>query len=221
VEDIYVSAMCPLDGSFSLGSSTSGAPLSTVITPQRADDPAYPEFAPHRDFSLVTRMLVYGDGSTTALLQQIAGSALMADVLPSCAVDACIHPLLDEVFTSATGHLRLRHTRLRDETGAVVSENLITYDTADADVLMPPAGVPFGTHVRRLGLYERRRLFDSGVTRRSFGLLPAASVGRCYEIAFSSLQRVLVHEVFNPDLLASWPDAGRTRPAAECRQGAA
>ncbi|WP_280237976.1 hypothetical protein [Nocardia abscessus] len=183
-----------------------------MITPLRTSGPAYPEFTPHQDFSLVTRMLVFGDGSTTALLQQIAGSTLVADVLPSCAIDAGIHPLLGEVFTSTAGQLRLRHTRLRDGTGAVVSENLITYRAADADTLIPPAGVPFGTHVRRLGLYERRRLFDSGLSRQSFGLLPPASVGRCYEIAFSSLQRVLVHEVFNPDLLASWLDVGRIRP---------
>jgi hypothetical protein len=87
-------------------------------------------------------MLVYGDGSTTTLLQQIAGSTLVGDVLPSFDVDAGAHPFLAEIFTVPAGHLRIRHPRLRDGSGAVVSGSLIAYRTADFDTLIPPEGVP-------------------------------------------------------------------------------
>lgn len=205
---------------FSHIESEASAPVIEKTLPQLPGPRVYPEFMPYLDFPLITRMLLYGDGSTTVSLQQITGSRIVADVLPSFAAGANVHPRFSDVFASTDPHdLCIRHTILRDESGSVVSENLITYRAADEDTLIPPAGAPFGMHTRRLGLYERRRLFDSGVTRDSFGLLPRASVGRCYEIAFSSLQRVLVHEVFNPDLLAPWSRGDRCQRSDEYAEG--
>lgn len=192
--------------SFQHKESDGSAPAIAEAVSHLSGTSVYPEFTSYLDFPLITRMLLYGDGSTTVALQQIAGSRLVADVMPTLAAETNAHYRFSDVFASTDPHdLRIRHTRLRDESGSVVSENLITYRTADEDTLIPPVGSPFGMHTRRLGLYERRRLFDSGLTRDSFGLLPRASAGRCYEIAFSSMQRVLVHEVFNPDLLAPRP----------------
>ncbi|BCK56100.1 hypothetical protein NWFMUON74_38720 [Nocardia wallacei] len=101
----------------------------------------------------------------------------------------------------------VRRSKLRDHTGAIVSENLITYRQCDQGSLIPAEGVPFGLHTRRMGLYERRRIFRAGITRDAFGALPAGSAGRVYEIVFSTEQRVLVHEVFAPSLLPMRADS--------------
>lgn len=162
----------------------------------------YPELAPQIHLPLVTRMLLYGDGATTLLLQQIAGSNIVADVLPSRTIEAGELRIFREVFRDpAIGTLRVRHTRLQDSEGNVISENLITYREADEPTLIPPDGVPFGIHIRRLGVFERRRIFVTGVTCHPFGLFPAAAAARVYEIEFSTHQSVLVHEVFNPALV--------------------
>lgn len=186
--------------------------LDQTLSPVGSADPAtllptsdsavYPDLAPQIQFPLITRMLLYGDGSTTVLLQQIAGTRIVAEVLPVRTVVDHGHRLHREVFPGvAPTTLRLRHTRLRNEEGGVISENIITYRDSDERALIPPNGIPFGIHIRRLGAFERRRIFDTGITRTSFGLLPEAAAARAYEIAFSTKQRVLVHEVFNPAVI--------------------
>ncbi|MFF9404725.1 3-deoxy-7-phosphoheptulonate synthase [Streptomyces anandii] len=152
-----------------------------------------------------TRMMLHNEGSTTVLLQSLVGSALSAEVLPD--VTAGPQPAsghVAEVF-GAVPHtaLGIRHSRLRDSTGAVVSENLITFRHSDREHVIPGGDTPFGLHTRRLGLYERRRIFSAGVTTDRFGMLPAGSPGRAYEIAFSNRVTVLVHEVFNPRFVAT------------------
>ncbi|MBF6132016.1 hypothetical protein IU501_03250 [Nocardia otitidiscaviarum] len=166
----------------------------------------YPTLDPCSDFPLLTKLILVADGSTTLLLQVLAGSAISAEALPTrtAAIDDC--PEAREVF-GGDEPLAMRRSRLRDRTGAIVSENLITYRQRDRGALIPAEGVPFGLHTRRMGLYERRRVFRAGVTRSSFGALPARSAGRVYEIAFSTEQRVLVHEVFEPGLLPIQSDS--------------
>ncbi|MFF4961379.1 hypothetical protein [Streptomyces sp. NPDC001222] len=109
--------------------------------------------------------------------------------------------------------LRIRRSRLRDRTGAVVSENLIAFRQAYAAHVIPHGDTPFGLHTRGLGLYERRRIFATGLTVERFGLLPAGAPGRAYEIAFSNHAAVLVHEVFKPHFVNTTTEAG-TRPPA-------
>ncbi|MGW4326441.1 hypothetical protein ACWEKR_11185 [Nocardia sp. NPDC004573] len=189
------------------------APFITTSLPGRtagsttfpaAASAVYPQLTPEIHLPLTTRMLLYGDGSTTLLLQQIAGSTIAADVLPSRTIDADELRFSCSVFDDpAISTLRVRHTRLRDVAGNVLSENLITYREADESTLIPPDGVPFGIHIRRLGAFERRRIFATGVTCHPFGLFPAAAAARVYEIVFSTQQSVLVHEVFNPAVVGT------------------
>jgi 3-deoxy-7-phosphoheptulonate synthase len=163
----------------------------------------YPEFASPAAVPSTTRMMLSNDGSTTVLLQSLLGSEVSAEVLPEVDADA-VPPVahLVKVFgTQARGELRIRRSRLRDGAGAVVSENVITFHARDRDLLIPDGRIPFGLHVRCLGLFERRRILGAGVTTDRFGHLPAGSPGRAYEIEFSNRARVLVHEVFNPGLL--------------------
>ncbi|MGK8557466.1 hypothetical protein [Nocardia gipuzkoensis] len=179
-------------------------PAAAAEFPAAGDSAVYPDLAPQISLPLVTRMLLYGDGSTTVLLQQIAGSIIVADVLPSRTVDALELRVFREVFRDpAISTLRVRHTRLQDAAGKVISENLITYQEADESTLIPPHGVPFGIHIRLIGAFERRRIFVTGVTRRPFGIFPAGAAARVYEIAFSTHQHVVVHEVFNPAVVGT------------------
>ncbi|MEU0795294.1 3-deoxy-7-phosphoheptulonate synthase [Amycolatopsis sp. NPDC005961] len=173
---------------------------------------SYPEFASPAAVPPATRMLLNNDGSTTVLLQSLLGSSLAAEVLPEVAV-ASVKPSaqLAAVFgRESADELGVRRSRLRDEAGAVVSENAITFLDRDRGHLMPSGKTPFGLHTRCLGLYERRRLLVAGVTTGRFGLLPAGSPGRVYEIEFSNRAKVLVHEVFNPRFVAT--DAPGRRP---------
>lgn len=174
---------------------------------------AYPEFAEPPALPSATRMMLRNEGSTTVLLQSLMDSPLSAEVLPGPDPDA--QPTsghLTDVF-GAGPHpdLRIRRSRLRDRTGAVVSENLITFRQADAAHVIPRGDIPFGLHTRSLGLYERRRILATGLTVGRFGLIPAGSPGRAYEIAFSNHATVLVHEVFNPRFVTTTNEAG-TRP---------
>lgn len=150
-------------------------------------------------------MLLHNDGSTTVLLQALVDSPLSAEVLPELdarSITADEH--VPRVFAvHGRRDLAVRRSRLRDTTGAVVSENTITFRVNDRDLLMPPAEVPFGLHTRQLGLFERRRILGVGVTAEPFGLLPAGASGRIYEIEFSNRARVLVHEVFNPQFVTA------------------
>jgi hypothetical protein len=181
-----------------------GRTAEVAAFPPAGASTVYPELAPQIHLPLVTRMLLYGDGSTTLLLQQIAGTNIVADVLPTRTIEAGELRIFREIFhDSAIGTLRVRHTRLRDAAGNVISENLITYREVDEPTLIPPDGVPFGIHIRRLGAFERRRIFVTGVTCHPFGLFPAAAAARVYEIEFSTHQSVLVHEVFNPALVGT------------------
>ena len=165
----------------------------------------YPQFASPSAVPSATRMLLDNDGSTTVLLQSLVGSALSAEVLPG--IDAgSIPPSAHLATVFGTGNqaeLGIRRSRLRDDAGTVVSENVITFHGRDRDSLIPGGRTPFGLHTRRLGLFERRRIFGAGITTGSFGLLPAGSPGRVYEIEFSNRARVLVHEVFNPRFVAT------------------
>ncbi|MFG3615482.1 hypothetical protein [Nocardia sp. NPDC047654] len=184
--------------------SVLGHRAGTAAFPPTAESGVYPELAPQIHLPLVTRMLLYGDGSTTLLLQQIAGSNIVADVLPSRTIETRDLGIFQDVFRdSVGGPLRVRHTRLRDAAGNIISENLITYRGADEATLIPPDGIPFGIHLRRLGAFERRRIFLTGVTCGPFGLFPAAAAARVYEIMFSTQQSVLVHEVFNPAVVGT------------------
>jgi 3-deoxy-7-phosphoheptulonate synthase len=165
---------------------------------------SYPEFAPSStSVPSETRMMLNNDGSTTVLLQSLLGSSLAAEVLPEVAV-ASIRPSahLAEVF-GIEADLGVRRSRLRDEAGTVVSENVITFHGRDRGRLIPGGTTPFGLHTRCLGLFERRRILGAGVTADRFGLLPAGSPGRVYEIEFSNRAKVLVHEVFNPRFVAT------------------
>lgn len=171
---------------------------------------AYPAFAEPPSLPSATRMMLRNEGSTTVLLQSLMDSPLFADVLPGpdpAALRASGH--LTAVF-GAGPHpdLRIRRSRLRDRTGAVVSENLITFRRADAAHVIPRGDTPFGLHTRSLGLYERRRILATGLTVERFGLLPAGAPGRAYEIAFSNDVTVLVHEVFNPRFVTTTTEAG-------------
>lgn len=166
---------------------------------------SYPEFTAPPAMPSSTRMMLHNEGSTTVLLQSLVGSALSAEVLPEIdigSIPPSVH--LARVFgTGPHADLGIRRSRLRDATGAVVSENIITFCGNDRDYVIPSGKTPFGLHTRRLGLFERRRIFGAGVTTDPFGLLPAGSPGRVYEIEFSNRVRVLVHEVFNPRFVAT------------------
>ncbi|MGW7410354.1 3-deoxy-7-phosphoheptulonate synthase [Streptomyces sp. NPDC054833] len=167
-----------------------------------------------------TRMMLHNEGSTTVLLQSLVGSALSAQVLPDMDIGS-LPPSghLAKVFDAVPhSDLGIRHSRLRDSAGAVVSENLITFRRRDRDHVIPSGDTPFGLHTRQLGLFERRRIFAVGVTTDRFGMLPAGSPGRVYEIAFSNRVTVLVHEVFNPRFLATGAPASASvneRPTAD------
>ncbi|MER5887510.1 3-deoxy-7-phosphoheptulonate synthase [Streptomyces sp. NPDC001941] len=173
---------------------------------------AYPDFSTPPALPSATRLMLRNEGSTTVLLQSLVGADLSAEVLPGPyegPLPASDH--LDAVFGAVPdGELAVRRSRLRDPSGALVSENAITFRGADRAGLIPPGRIPFGLHTRRLGLYERRRILGAGLTTRRFGLLPAGSPGRAYEIEFSNGVRVLVHEVFSPALVPT----GEQRPAA-------
>ncbi|MFE2926665.1 3-deoxy-7-phosphoheptulonate synthase [Streptomyces goshikiensis] len=155
-------------------------------------------------------MMLRNEGSTTVLLQSLMDSPLFAEVLPGPdPADLRTSGHLTDVFGAAPhADLRIRRSRLRDRTGAVVSENLITFRQADAVHVIPRGDTPFGLHTRSLGLYERRRILASGLTVERFGLLPADAPGRAYEIAFSNDATVLVHEVFNPQFVTTTTEAG-------------
>lgn len=164
----------------------------------------YPEFTVPSALPRAARMLLDNDGSTTLLLQSLVGSALCAEVLAQTRGDAP-HPSDHVVRTFGADPRTLvgvRRSRLRDRTGRAVSENVITFHDRDGAALIPTGTTPFGLHVRDLGLFERRRILEAGVTTDRFGLLPAGSPGRVYEIEFSNEARVLVHEVFNELLFA-------------------
>lgn len=187
---------------------------------------SYPDFAPPSAMPAATRMMLHNEGSTTVLLQSLVGSALSAQVLPETD-PAPLAPSghLTEVFGAGPHDgLGIRHSRLRDSAGTLVSENLITFRRTDRDRLIPRDDTPFGLHTRRLGLFERRRIFTVGTTTERFGLLPAGSPGRVYEIEFSDRARVLVHEVFNPRFVTTGePPAapGGDRPATDLAHTAA
>ncbi|MFE3669586.1 3-deoxy-7-phosphoheptulonate synthase [Streptomyces goshikiensis] len=171
---------------------------------------AYPVFAEPPSLPSATRMMLRNEGSTTVLLQSLMDSPLFAEVLPGPdPADLRTSGHLTDVFGAAPhADLRIRRSRLRDRTGAVVSENLITFRQADAVHVIPRGDTPFGLHTRSLGLYERRRILASGLTVERFGLLPADAPGRAYEIAFSNDATVLVHEVFNPQFVTTTTEAG-------------
>ncbi|MFD6934721.1 3-deoxy-7-phosphoheptulonate synthase [Streptomyces goshikiensis] len=171
---------------------------------------AYPVFAEPPSLPSATRMMLRNEGSTTVLLQSLMDSPLFAEVLPGPdPADLRTSGHLTDVFGAGPhADLRIRRSRLRDRTGAVVSENLITFRQADAAHVIPRGDTPFGLHTRSLGLYERRRILASGLTVERFGLLPADAPGRAYEIAFSNDATVLVHEVFNPQFVTTTTEAG-------------
>ncbi|MFI6173267.1 hypothetical protein ACIBCN_41265 [Nocardia sp. NPDC051052] len=133
---------------------------------------------------------------------------MAAEVLPEIDVSPVPSDIrLFHVF-GVDGHddLGIRRSRLRDDTAAVVSENIVTFRLRDRDLLIPKGDIPFGLHTRNLGLLERRQILVAGVTTDSFGLLPTGSPGRIYEIEFSNRARVLVHEVFNPWFVSAGQD---------------
>ena len=165
---------------------------------------SYPEFAsPPVTVPSATRMMLNNDGSTTVLLQSLLGSSLAAEVLPEVGLASVLPSAhVAEVF-GPEDELGVRRSRLRDEAGAVVSENVITFHGRDRGHLIPSGRTPFGLHTRCLGLFERRRILGTGLTTGRFGLLPAGSPGRVYEIEFSNRAKVLVHEVFNPRFVAT------------------
>ncbi|MDQ1646732.1 MAG: 3-deoxy-7-phosphoheptulonate synthase [Cryptosporangiaceae bacterium] len=173
---------------------------------------SYPEFVSSTHVPSAARMMLTNDGSTTVLLQSMLGSALSAEVLPEidiASIRTSVH--LAEVFgPEIRDELGVRRSRLRDESGTVVSENVITFRDGDRDRLIPSGETPFGLHTRGLGLYERRRILGGGLTIDSFGLLPIGSPGKVYEIEFSNRAKVLIYEVFNPRIFASG-EPGRTR----------
>lgn len=170
---------------------------------------AYPEFAEPPALPSATRMMLRNEGSTTVLLQSLVDSPLTAEVLPGPDPATLRTPgHLSDVFGSSPHtDLRIRRSRLRDRTGAVISENLITFRSVDAPRVIPSGNTPFGLHTRSRGLYERRRILATGLTTERFGLLPAGSPGRAYEIAFSNHATVLVHEVFNPRFVTTTTEA--------------
>lgn len=184
---------------------------------------SYPEFAPRAGLSTATRMMLDNDGSTTLLLQSLVGTALNAEVLTEPLTGTVPPPAhLTTVFGDISFEdLGLRRSRLRDETGAVVSENVITYVDRDRGSLIPEGTTPFGLHTRQLGLFERRRILGTGVTTAGFGLLPAGSPGRVYEIEFSNQARVLIHEVFNPRFTSGEPGAADRESTARTVEAAA
>ncbi|MFG1796477.1 hypothetical protein [Nocardia sp. NPDC049149] len=136
------------------------------------------------------------------MLRTLARSEIVAEPLLARSQPIPINdcPELEEVFGDHKA-LAVRRSRLRNSAGMIVSENLITYRRVDREALIPLGDQPFGLHVRERGMFERRRIFRTGVTLATFGALPADSAGRVYEISFSTGQSVLVHEVFAPDLL--------------------
>lgn len=184
------------------------AALSEVLLedpPANQSYQRYPELTPYADLPLLTRLILGADGSTTLLLQTLVASKLSAESVPEDAASTQSEGCAErsEVFDHQE-NLAVRRSRLRDREGMIVSENLITYRSADSDVLIPRDATPFGVHTRRLGLFERRRIFQSGVTKSAFGAMPAGSAGRAYEILFSAGLRVLVHEIFNPSVLPTF-----------------
>ncbi|MEV7581229.1 3-deoxy-7-phosphoheptulonate synthase [Streptomyces erythrochromogenes] len=184
----------------------------------------YPAFAEPPSLPSATRMMLCNEGSTTVLLQSLMDSSLFAEVLPGpdpAALQDSAH-VTDVFGTGPHPDLRIRRSRLRDRTGAVVSENLITFRRGDAAHVIPRGATPFGLHTRRLGLYERRRILATGLTVEAFGLLPADAPGRAYEIAFSNDVVVLVHEVFNPRFVtttAMTTSTSTTEAGARSRAG--
>jgi hypothetical protein len=162
----------------------------------------YPALEWCSDLPMLTKLMLAADGSTTLLLEALSGSQIIADpLLPRSQpipINDC--PEVHKVFGNCSA-LAVRRSSLRDGTGMIVSENLITYKRVDRGTLIPADGTPFGPYVRNLGLFERRRIFRAGVTCATFGTLPAQSAGRVYEISFLTGQRVLVHEVFSPNLV--------------------
>lgn len=169
----------------------------------------YPEFTITPDMPPSTRMLLDNDGSTTVLLRSLVGSAPSVEVLPEARAETlfpdgrAVDGRVADVFGTDGHDLGIRRSRLRDARGAVISENIITFRLRDGDSLIPGDTTPFGLHTRNLGLFERRRILVAGITLGSFGLLPAGSPGRVYEIEFSSRTRVLVHEIFNPRFVSA------------------
>lgn len=174
---------------------------------------AYPEFDTFPNLPEATRMILESDGSTTVLLQILAASRLHVELVPGEELDsetaASTH--LSQVFHPYEyAHLALRHSRLRDQTGHIVSENLIVYRDTDRSTIIPSDDTPFGLHIRRLGLFERRHIFGYGITREQFGLIPPSAPGRVYELDLSSGERVLIYEAFNPTVV---PIAAAARAA--------
>ncbi len=168
----------------------------------------YPELVGSVDLPLVTRMMLDGDGSTTLMLQTLIGSTLHAETLPSetdrvSDRTSVYVPLVfrDDEYPD----LAIRRSRLFDEFDHLISENIIVYRRFDRETLMPPGNTPFGVHTRDSGMYERRRLLAYGVTCEDFGILPRGAPGRAYEIEFSSGEKVLVNEVFNPEFILPVP----------------
>jgi hypothetical protein len=102
----------------------------------------------------------------------------------------------------------VRHSRLCDRAGHIVSENLIVYRKADRATIIPAGDTPFGLHIRQLGLYERRHILCAGITHDEFGLIPRSAPGRIYELGLSSGQRVLIHEAFNPRIVPNGTATG-------------
>lgn len=177
----------------------------------------YPKLEAWPNMPLAARMMLEGDGSTTLMLQILLGSRLQAEPVNSdnVGVEAADSTCLPMVFAPHEhSDLGVRRARLRDHKGDLVSENLIVYRNADLGTLIPTDGTPFGVHTRRLGLYERRRIFCHGITRSEFGLIPMRAPGRVYEIRFSPEQRVLVHEAINPTVVSTMVrnDSDRSTP---------
>ncbi|WP_216899719.1 hypothetical protein [Nocardia alni] len=164
----------------------------------------YPELVRSVDLSVMTRVMLEGDGSTTLMLQTLIGSKLRAETLPSeadCVSDR-VSVYLSAVFRGDEyPDLAIRRSRLFDGFDNLVSENIIVYRRSDRDVLIPRDDTPFGVHTRDSGMYERRRMLAHGVTGKRFGMLPEGAPGRAYEIEFSSGEKVLVNEVFNPGVI--------------------
>ncbi len=169
---------------------------------------AYPKLVGSAELPILTRMMLEGDGSTTLMLQTLIGSKLHAETLPSEAdrVSDRVSAYLSLVFrVDEYPALAVRRSRLFDRFDHPVSENIIVYRRSDRETLIPRDNTPFGVHTRDSGMYERRRVLACGVTGKQFGILPEGAPGRAYEIEFSSGQKVLVNEAFNPGLIPSVP----------------
>ncbi|MFI9504208.1 hypothetical protein [Nocardia sp. NPDC052566] len=172
----------------------------------------YPILLSRTDLPLLTRLALTSDGSTTLLLRALAGTDVWAETVPVPRSSDLHHRTTDiRAVFGREDRIAVRRSRLRDSRGTMLSENVITFRDTDRDTLIPADNTPFGLHTRRLGMFDRRRIFRIGVTHDVFGALPAFSAGRVYEITFSTGQQVLVHEVFAPDILPveqSLNDAG-------------